>query len=100
MLNVCCGDEEAVWSDFRQPCARAFWWDNWHALFAESRENCLTHWHVIVAHARTRASSVTSAAAMRPAQRARRVAACLDRGSLVTLGVLVNQIRGTLTTIV
>ena len=46
MLNVCCGDEEAVWSDFRQPCARAFWWDNWHALFAESRENCLTHWHV------------------------------------------------------
>ena len=54
----------------------------------------------IVAHARTRASSVTSAAAMRPAQRARRVAACLDRGSLVTLGVLVNQIRGTLTTIV
>ena len=45
-LNVCCGDEEAAWSDFRQPCARAFWWDNWHALSAESREGCLTHWHV------------------------------------------------------
>ena len=45
-LGVCCGDKEVSNSDFRQPSARAWWWDNWKALSAEKHPGGLTHWHV------------------------------------------------------
>lgn len=50
-LNVCCGNSEVSFSDFRQPSTRAFWWDNWQELWAESNRTVLeggglTHWHV------------------------------------------------------
>ena len=45
-LVVCCGDTEVAHSDFRQPAARAWWWDKWKALCGESPPGGLTHWHV------------------------------------------------------
>ena len=44
-LVVCRGDTCETYSDFRQPGARAWWWDMGDTIIAE-KHGGLTHWHV------------------------------------------------------